>query len=339
MDSKRYTIQDIAREAKVGVGTVSRVLNNDPNVKEATRLKVKQVIKRLGYQPSFTARSLRTQKSQTIGFIADNVATTPFAVNLIKGAQDAARRHGKLLLIVDAGNDPQLRERALKSMLEREVEGIVYAAMFHQEVVLSAEFRSVPTVLVDCYTRDKSHPSSVPDEVQGGKDATEELIKNKHKRIAIILNSELSSPHPAAKGRYQGYCEALEEANIELDPKLVRTGDGDSALSFKITLELMSLAKPPTAIFCCTDRMAMGTYDALKSLGLSIPQDVSIIGFDNQEVIAEQLHPPLSTMALPHEKMGRWSIDYLLDKSQTSTEQHVFPCPLIKRASIKDLGA
>ena len=334
MQVRRYTIQDVAKEARVGVGTVSRVLNDDPNVKTKTREHVQAVIERVGYQPSFTARSLRTQKSNTIGFISDAVATTPFAVNLIKGAQDAALEHGKLLLIVDADHKPHTRERALEHMLKRNVEGVVYAAMFHQEVNLSKAFKALPTVLVDCYSKDKSFPSSAPDEFQGGYDAAYELIRHGHKRIAIILGTRLDSPYPAMQGRYKGYEKALRDAGLPLRKTLVRVGDGDSKSSFDRTIELMKLAKPPTAIFCCTDRMALGTYDALKSLGMNIPNDVSIVGFDNQDVIAEQLYPPLSTMALPHEEMGRWAIEMLL-RDKLEPNQHVFPCPFIERASIK----
>lgn len=338
MNSKRYTIQDIAREAKVGVGTVSRVINNDPNVKTKTREHVQAVIERVGYQPSFTARSLRTQQTHVIGFIADSVATTPYAVDVIKGAQDCAWENEKLLLVVDADGDDTLRERALEMMIERNVEGIIYAAMWHQEVNLTNKFRTLPTVLVDCYLKDASLPSCVPDEVQGGREATRELIKQNHKRIALILNESLDSPYPAARGRYEGYAQALKEAGLKLEPELIYFGDGDAASSFAYTLDLMKLEMPPTAIFCGTDRMAMGTYDALKSLGLSIPKDISVIGFDNQEVIAKQLHPPLSTMALPHAEMGRWAVNYLLSNNSENLQEVLF-CPFVSRASIRKLAA
>lgn len=333
----KYTIKDVAREAEVGIGTVSRVLNGDPNVKAATRRHVLGVIERVGYQPSFSARSLRTHKSNTIGLIADAVATTPYAVNVIKGAQAAAWRRGKLLLVVDADNDPEVRERAFEVMLEREVEGVVYAAMFHQEVSLPEQFRQLPTVLVDCFDKNAAFPSCVPDEVQGGRDATRELIKKKHRRIAIILNAPLASPYPASKGRFKGYRQALAEAAIALEPALVREGDGDATSGFQHTLELMRSAEPPTALFCATDRMAMGAYDALKSLGLQIPHDVSVVGFDNQDVIAQQLYPPLSTMALPHAAMGRWAVDLLSERPATLRE--TLPCPFVERASVAPLRA
>jgi LacI family transcriptional regulator len=337
MDSRRYTIQDIARTAGVGVGTVSRVLNDDPNVKEQTRQKIQKVIEDLGYQPSFTARSLRTQKTHILGFIADAVATTPYAVNLIKGAQDAAWEQGKLLLVVDADNNPSRREAALETMIERKVEGIIYAAMFHQEVKLVKRFHDVPTVLVDCFTKDNAFPSVVPDEVQGGRVATEQLIKKGHKRIGIITNDKLSSDYPAPTGRLKGYKQALKKAKIPFDKTLLLEGDGNATTGYECTLKLMKLKKPPTAIFCGTDRMAMGAYDALKKLKLGIPDDVSVIGFDNQDVIANYLYPPLSTMALPHYEMGQWAVQYLLSEANSGNlkaKQQVLPCPFIERASI-----
>jgi LacI family transcriptional regulator len=204
-DSRRTTITDIARKAGVGVGAVSRVLNNDPNVKEQTRQKVQKVIEKANYQPSFTARSLRTQKTHIIGFIADAVATTPYAVNVIKGAQDAAWEHGKLLLVLDADNNSERREAALEAVLERNVEGIIYAAMFHQEVKLSKRFREVPAVLVDCFTKDNSYPSVVPDEEEAGFVATQKLLEKGHKRVAII---HLTTKIPAGIGRLKGYKQA-----------------------------------------------------------------------------------------------------------------------------------
>ena len=332
MASKRFTIQDVARQADVGVGTVSRVLNDDPKVKDTTRQHVLSVIDRVGYQPSFTARSLRTQKSGTIGFIADAVATTSYAVDIIKGAQNAAWARGKLLLVVDADN-PELRERAFESMVEREVEGVIYAAMFHQKVELPAQFGTLPTVLVDCYSDSGAFPSAVPDEVQGGRTATEELLKKGHKRVAIVTNDRLETGYPAPAGRFAGYKQALENAGIPFDDELFLEGDGDATSGYTCTHELMRLKEPPTAIFCCTDRMAMGVYDALKELELSIPGDVAVVGFDNQEVIAAFLRPPLSTVALPHSEMGRWAVEQVLTGAETPVKRLIF-CPFVSRESV-----
>ncbi len=336
MNPARTTITDIARQAGVGVGTVSRVLNDDPNVKEQTRSRIQKIIENVGYQPSFTARSLRTQKTHVIGFIADAVATTPYAVNVIKGAQDAAWEQGKLLLVVDADNNSERREAALEALTKRNVEGLIYAAMFHQEVKLSERFHDVPTVLVDCFTKENKFPSVVPNEVQGGRTATEQLIEKGHKRIAIITNDKLSRGYPAPKGRLKGYKQALKKARIPFDEKLFLEGDGNAHTGYECTLRLMKLKNPPTAIFCCTDLMAMIAYNALKKLGFRIPEDVSVIGFDNQDVIAAFLNPPLSTMALPHYEMGQWAVrSLLLEQSSGSvTALQQLSCPFVDRASI-----
>jgi LacI family transcriptional regulator len=341
MSSRRYTIQDIARKAGVGVGTVSRVLNDDPNVKEQTRQKIQKLIIKLGYQPSFTARTLRTQKSQTIGFIADAVATTPYAVNVIKGAQDAAWEHGKLLLVVDADNNATRRERAIETMLERKVEGVIYAAMFHQETTLSEAFNHIPTVLVDCFDTTRSFPSIVPDEIQGGYDATLKLLEANHRRIGIITVDRLELGFPASIGRLTGYKQALATLQVPFDETLVCEGDAGTTLSgYHHTLRLMQLTHPPTAIFCGNDRIAMGAYDAIKGLGLRIPEDISVVGFDNLDVIAPYLNPPLSTMALPHYEMGQWAINTVLSELSTAEPtQQILPCPFIQRASIGRMTA
>lgn len=328
------TMKQVAAHAGVSATTVSFVINGaeDHAIPQETQERVWQAVRELGYRPNAMAKALRTRRTNLIGFIADAVATTPFAVALIKGAQDCARANGKLLLIIDADGDVQQRGRALDTLLGRGIEGVLYAAMFHQEVALPEQFHELPTVLVDCYTPDNSFSSFVPDEVQGGKLATETLVGRGHRRIAIITNDVLSTGYPAPRGRLEGYKQALAEAGLPFDDDLFVEGDGDANSGYEATFKLRRLSEPPTAIFCCTDRMAMGVYDALKELGFRIPKDVAVIGFDNQEVIAAFLRPPLSSIALPHYEMGRQAVELLLSGSRNVTQQRV-PCPLVERAS------
>lgn len=337
MLKKRPTIYDIARLAGVGVGTVSRVLNKHPNVNEETYQRVLKEIEEADYLPSFPARYIRTKRSQLFGLISDAVATTPFAVNLIKGAQVRARASGKLILMVDADGNAADRDKAVEVMIERSVEGLIYAAMFHQEVSLHERFHKLPTVLVDCYDHDRNLPSVVPDEVGGGRNATEHLLQRGHRRIAHIANDKLATGYPAPVGRLEGYKQALTAFDVPFDPKLVCEGDGAANSGYDHALELLQLPEPPTAIFCGTDRIAMGAYDAIKMRGLRIPQDIAVVGFDNQEVLAEFLRPPLSTVALPHYQMGGWAIDYLirhLEGAPFEPVQHKIACPLITRESV-----
>jgi LacI family transcriptional regulator len=331
------TMSDIARQAGVSRTTVSFVLNNrasSASIPLETQERVLQAAKELSYRPNLAAKGLRTNQTHTIGFIADEITTTPFAVNIIKGAQDAAWSHGKLLLIVNiSSSDASMQETAVEMMLERQVEGIIYAAMYHHEVALPANLYEGPAILLDCFSADRTLPSVVPDEVQGGRTATEALLKKGHRRIGFINDC---NPIPAAVGRLEGYKQALQDYNISFDSQLVCFHGYEAGGGYQGAMELMGLPDPPTALFCFSDFIAMGVYDALRTLGISIPDQVAVVGFDNYELIAAQLTPPLSTMQLPHYEMGRWAIEYLLEQggSSLSPIQHTLACPYIERFSI-----
>jgi LacI family transcriptional regulator len=140
---------------------------------------------------------------------------------------------------------------------------------------------------------------------------------------------------PAAAGRLEGYRRALEGGGLEFDASLVRHGDGGASGGYRGALELMRAAKPPTAIFCGNDETAMGAYEALKELGLRIPGDVAVVGFDNQEIIAAQLRPPLFTVALPHYEMGRWAVRHLIEHAgETPPVQCAIDCAYLERESV-----
>ncbi len=330
------TMSDIAREAGVSQTTVSFVLNNhssSANIPAETKDRILETAKKLSYRPNLAAKALRTNQTHTIGFITDRIATTPHAVKIIKGAQDAAWANGKLLLIVNTGSDATVTETAIEMLLERQVEGIIYAAMYHQEVALPANIYEGSSVLVDCFCADRSLPSVVPNEIQGGRTATEMLLKKGHRRIGFINNV---NPIPASFGRLEGYKQALRAYGVPFDEDLVRLHASESRGGYRGTLELLQLREPPTAIFCFSDFMAVGAYDALRTLGLSIPDDVAVMGFDNYELITTKLSFPLSTIELPHYQMGKWAIQFLLEHSGESLPpvQHTLDCPYIERQSV-----
>jgi LacI family transcriptional regulator len=310
------------------------VLNDSPKVSAATRDLVLRVIAEQGYRPKSAAQILRTSQTHVIGFVTDEIATTPFAGNVIRGAQDAARAQGKLILLVNTDGDAEVLTKAIDALLERQVEGIIYATMFHQPVTLPPNVKEIPTVLVDCYTVERDLPSVVPDEVQGGYDAISVLLRKGHRRIGF---ANAAVDIPASRGRLVGYQRALADHNIPFDPALVLRKDGEANAGYDLTLALLQLADPPTALFYFNDRMAMGGYDALRKLGKRIPEDVAIVSFDNQELIAANLHPPLSSMELPHYAMGQWAVAQLLngpaDKSVAPVQAKLH-CPYIGRASV-----
>jgi LacI family transcriptional regulator len=330
------TIKDVARKAGVSFKTVSRVLNDDTAVRDETRAKVMDAIEALDYRPNIMARSLRSQRTHTIGFVSDLIASTPYASLIIQGAQERAWESNYLLLLVNTGGNQKMKEAAVDTLLDRQVDGIIYATMYHREAHPPEEVKQVPTVLLDCFVANRSLPSVVPDEVTGGREATLHLLQKGHHRIGLILDQV---DIPAKRGRFQGYKEALASFQIPYDENLVKFGNSMPDGGYDATMQLMQQPNKPTAIFCYNDRTAMGAYDALRKLGLSVPNDVAVIGFDNQELIAANLYPPLTTMKLPHYEMGQWAVKHLLELIENPQEanrqitQKMLTCPLIERAS------
>ncbi len=326
---------DVARAAGVSQTTVSFVVNNvaDINIPQETRARVWKAVEELGWRPNAMARGLSLRRSHTIGLISDEIATSPHAGKIIQGAQDAAWAQTKMLLVINTGSNREIERAALDMMLERQVEGMIYATMYHHRVDPPVAVSHVPTVLLDCYADEQSLPSVVPDEVQGGRTATEYLLGKGHRRIAFINNID---PIPASFGRLEGYKQALASYGLPFDEQLVRAGRSTAAEGYRCAMELMQLPERPTALFCFSDLMAMGAYDALRKLGLRIPEDVAVVGFDNHELIAAHLYPPLTTMELPHYEMGQWAVNYLLQHADSPTPpavQQTIPCRLIERSS------
>lgn len=339
----KNTIRDIAQRAGVGTTTVSRVLNQHPYVSEEKRNKVLKAIAEMEYRPSFSARWLRSSNSGLIGFLTDEVAITPYAVQIIKGAQEAAWQQGFVLLVVNANSETQTMHAAVKTLLDRQVEGILYAAMYHRPVNLPPEIREVPTVLANCFLPERDLPSVVPDEQLGGYNATRVLLEKGHRRIGFINLGDTRTHYPpptaASEGRLAGYKQALAEYDIPFDASLLRYTHQQPQDTYALTIDLMELPQPPTALFCGNDRCAMSAYNALQKLGLRIPDDVAVVGFDNQVDLAETLMPTLTTVQLPHYEMGKWALEhlYLLANSDTLPEkplQHQIACPLILRESV-----
>lgn len=329
------TIYDVAKLAGVSPKTVSRVLNDHPNVTPQTRKSVEVAIQELGYQPNVMAQGLRASKSRVLGLITDDIATTPFAVDIIKGAQETAFIHDKTLLVVDTNNSPEVEQDVFDMMVGWQVDGIIFATEYHRVIEPVANLRALPSVLVDCFIADRSLPSVVPDEVQGAYLATDTLLKKGHQRIGFI-NGPAS--FPASSGRLDGYKQALADYGVLFDESLVLQGNWWQESGYQHTKYLMQRSIPPTAVFCGNDWMAMGAYDALNEMRLRIPEDIAVIGFDNREVIAAHMRPPLTTIALPYYEMGQWAVNYLIQNTDQSAPldpvQMALTCQLIERQSV-----
>ena len=198
---RKPIMKDVAKLAGVSQTTVSFVINNNPDIKipAETKERVWAAVLELGYRPNIIARGLRSNRTYTIGFISDEIATTPFAVQIVHGAQDQAWESGYIILLINTGGNPEMKEAAINEMHDRKVDGIVYATMYHREVQPHELLREFPTVLLDCFVANHSFPSIVPDEVTGGRETTEYLLAKGHRRIGLINDSE---PVPAKYGRF-----------------------------------------------------------------------------------------------------------------------------------------
>ena len=333
----RVRISDVAAAAGVSTATVSLVLNDrTARISEVTADRVRRAAAEVGYTPNSVARGLRTQRSHTVGMISDRIATTPFAGRMLAGAQDVAREHGYLVFLVDTEADETVEREAIRALADQQVDAMIYACMWHRVVDVPS---SLPrgTVFLDCRPTDGGFPAVVPDDRAGGVEAVRALVAAGHRRIAYV---DVDEPHPpvASYLRHEGYLQVLAEAGIAPDPALHVRGDTSSAGGRQATDRLLDLPEEqrPTALFCFNDRMAAGAYVAAHRRGLVIPQDLSIVGYDDQQLVAADLDPPLTTVALPHYEMGRWAMEVALGIRTPDDlgAPHLMPCPIVDRDSV-----
>ncbi len=313
------------------------MLNEVPGkrINEQTRERVRKAARELSYRPNRLAQNLRKQRSETIGFLSDRIATSPHAGLTIVGAQQAAADYGSLLLLMNSGTDSQLEEREIRALLDRQVDGIIYAAEYHRVLAPPALLDPTKTVLLDARAEGGEWACAVPDEFGGAVTAVAELLAAGHRRIGYLSNID---DIPATVGRLDGYRHALKKAGINPDSTLVATETSDSHGGYRAAMALLDRPDRPTGLFCFNDRMAMGAFQAAAMVGLSIPADVSIVGFDDQQIISDGLRPGLTTVALPHLEMGQWAVHTLMklinSEDHLPVEQVVLSCPLVQRASV-----
>jgi LacI family transcriptional regulator len=339
ISKRRPTMTDVAKLAGVSQSTVSMVLNNTPGMRmaEATRTRVLKAAGELGYQlPRREDLSQEPGHRNLIVYLVDEISTSPHPVVSVDGARDAAWQHDCVLSVSVTRNDAEQTDVLLRALLGHpSLLGVVYSTIFTRQVDVPAALADVPTVLLNCHSPGSKYASVLPGEVGGGQAATEHLIAQGHSRIGFI-NGEAWME--AAEDRFKGYRRALATADLPFDSALVRHGDWMSSTGFEHTLSLLGEPRPPTAIFCANDLMALGAIEAAKQMGLRVPEDVSIMGYDDQE-ISRHTHPPLTTVVLPNYEMGRVAVETLLeivqDPTRAARRQVVkIDCPVVVRESV-----
>ncbi|MCU4677024.1 LacI family DNA-binding transcriptional regulator [Catenovulum sp. 2E275] len=335
------TIKQVAKRAGVSFKTVSRVVNNDPTVKPENREKILAAIEELGYQPNIAARMIRKKKSDVIGFISDEISTTPSSVDIIRGAQDMAWEKGKTLMVFNLNQKDANPAQLFDECTQHRAEGVIYGAMYHQAVELPETFSKLPTVMVNCFDPLQKYPAIVPDDRQAAYYITRQLLAKGYKRIAFLnLNPDII----AAKLRLAGFQQALTEHGLDESQAIVKTVEqvNDNEVidvTREVTLDVLENFKPD-AILCGKDLVAVRVYFVLESLKMKIGKDIGVASFDNWDVIPDILVPGLSTMSLPYYEMGRRAVQKIIqaaaDKEKTqleSIEPERITCLLASRAS------
>jgi LacI family transcriptional regulator len=335
MTRRRVTLADVAERAGLSVTAASLVLNRQPGTRlsEEAHQRVLAAAEELGYRPNIAARSLRTRKTATLAFISDVVATTRFAGGMIRGALDAAREHGHVLLIAETQGDRDVERQAIEAMLDRQVDGFVYAAMATRRLTVPAAVLTRAAVLLNATSTD-GLVSVLPDDEDAAYKAASALLRAGHRRIALIGRNTLKERDPeqslAAGPRLRGVRRALAEYRLRL-VAAGHTEDWQPEHGYEAARGLLRQRRP-TGIVCMNDRLAFGTYQAIAEAGLAVPGDVSVVSFDD-DPIASWLRPGLTTAALPHEQMGRLAVELLL-AGPGQAGSRLVPMPLITRSSI-----
>jgi LacI family transcriptional regulator len=326
------TIHHVAEAAGVSISTVSRVLNNKADVAPETFRMVQDVIAKLGYTSSLAARSLRSRRTNVIGLVLFDIVD-PFSIQVMRGVDRALRELNDYDLIVYSSVDARRklasdRERRSVSLLDNSItDGIIVVAPS------AAAFSNVsPVVIIDPHNENPDYPFVISQNYEGAMAIMQYLTSLGHERIGYIGGRpELQS----AAQRLQGYTDGLCQANLPLDPDLVQAGDYTRPTGFLCAKKLLSQPRPPTAIFAANDQSALGVLDAAYEAGLSIPNDLSVVGFDNNPESA-YISPPLTTVDQSIELMGYLAIQLLVQLLSTGILENKFytaPTRLVVRES------
>ena len=349
MGQRRVTLADVARAAGVSPTTASLVLSGrgaELRISPAVQEKVRAAAADLAYRPDIVSIGLRKGSTRTLGLVSDTVATGQMAGDMIKGAIEAARDAGFMLFIGETEGDPGIERALLDAMADRRVDGIVLTSMFTRERVVPDRLERVPTVLLNTLPLGPTRaPAVVPDEMAAGREAARLLLDAGHRDIHLVgAGPDLDDVPPdtvAGAERLAGIREVLAEAGVEAASGHV-CADWSPPYGWDATHALLAAHPEPGAIICFNDRLAFGTYQALQEAGRRIPDDVSVVSFDNYPM-ADWLRPGVSSFAIPHEDLGRRAVELLLaEVAGTATpagEVHRLPLPLRSRGSVAQVSS
>lgn len=329
---KKYTLRDVAKAAGVSHMTVSRVLNNNPRVSATTREKVQKVITELGYEPDARARAFVTKKSQLLGLVVSDISN-PFNAEISRGIEDKAFEMGYSLIFCSSDESPQRTEACVKHMLRTGVDGMIFTSVRLKEPAVEKLIaEGFPVVLVNRKLSSSDYHYVVCNNFLGSYTATKHLLKLGYKKIAMISGY---SKFSTGLDRLKGYQKALEDNGVPQRSEYVIETSFSAEGGFEAAKALLALKDRPEAILCGNDYIAFGVMDAAEASGLSIPEDVALIGFDDTDFAARS-RIKLTSVSQKIYEMGSIAIQIIVDTIERKNLDHVHKVVLNPKLIIRE---
>jgi LacI family transcriptional regulator len=310
------TSHDVAAKAGVSVATVSRVLNNSPHVSPTVRRKVLRVVKTLNFQPNRTAQRLRAKQSKVIGLIISDIQN-PFFTSVVRGIEDIAYANGYSLVLCNSDEDPAKEKLYIAVMRAEAVAGVILASTSESNpLVIELLDHQIPVIAIDRHIKNRKIDSALVANTQGAYAAVSHLIDLGHRCIGFIGLPLTRTP---GKERFVGYQNALREHGSSVSRQLVRIANAKQQGGHDAALELLKYQPNITALFVANNLMTLGALDAIRERGLKIPDNISIVGFDDMPWAA-LLQPPLTVVAQPTYELGQKAAELLLERLKNPTK-------------------
>jgi DNA-binding LacI/PurR family transcriptional regulator len=316
----RVSIKDIAKAAGVSHSTVSRALSDSPLVSDETKARIQRLAQEMGYSPNTLARSLVTRQTYTIGVVVTTIAD-PFVAEVVQGIEATAHDYNYTVILCSSGAQPEREIAAVEMLRSKRVDGVIVTSSRIGALYLEhLERIGAPIVLINNHNESSGRYTFTitVDNRHGGYLATEHLVQLGHRRIAYVT---APADHSSDLDRMAGYRQALIAGGIEPDPALIVPGNGRADGGEQALPALIELSEPPSAVFCYNDMTAIGLMHAARQVGLSVPGDMAVVGFDDIP-FASYFYPPLTTIAQPKIEMGRLAMKMTLSLMTIGEENH-----------------
>lgn len=336
----KASIRDVAREAGVSITTVSRALNGYSDVNAETKKRIEEVAERLNYAPNLEARSMGGMKTKNLAFLVSGLHPSEpsgFVFGILSGLYQTSLERNYEFMLLTTTRAKQREMNYIQLCRQRNIEGVIISGLtvddpYYSELVNS----EIPCVVVDTELSGKKVCTISIDNVQASKEAVKHLIELGHKKIAMVNGKSTAS---VSRQRYVGYAQALKEAGMEIDPEYINIGNFDEEEAYEVTLEFLKRHPEVTGIFCASDVMAIGALKAAEQLGRKVPEDLSVVGFDDIPA-AKYVHGGVTTISQSPYMMGKLGGEALVNMIETqSFTPHInLPYEFIKRSTTAALN-